>query len=67
MDNETMDKVMEQVGILGRRLMEIQKVLSDVAWNYDSLVLQYAQLRQKEEQEKAKAQTKKAPEKEEKK
>jgi cell division protein FtsB len=63
MDNEMMDKVMEQVAILGRRLMEIQKALSDTAWAYDSLVIQYAQLRQKEEQEKAKAKEVKKEEK----
>ncbi len=57
-----MDKFMEQVAILGRRLMEIQKALSDVAWAYDGMVLQYAQTRQKEEQAKAE---KKVPEKKE--
>ena len=62
MDSETMDKFMEQVAILGRRLMEIQKALSDVAWAYDGMVLQYAQTRQKEEQAKAE---KKVPEKKE--
>ena len=59
-----MDKYMEQVATLGRRLMEIQKTLSDVAWAYDGMVIQYAQTRQKEEQAKAE---KKVPEVKEKK
>ncbi len=59
-----MDKYMEQVAILGRRLMEIQKALSDVAWAYDGMIIQYAQIRQKEEQAKAE---KKTPEPKEKK
>ena len=65
MDSEMMDKFMEQVAILGRQLMVIQNNLSDAAWAYDSLVIQYAQFRQKEEQERAKAKStteKKAPE-----
>ncbi|HYT45850.1 MAG TPA: hypothetical protein VEP90_26220 [Methylomirabilota bacterium] len=63
MDSEMMDKYMEQVAILGRRLMEIQKALSDVAWAYDGMVLQYAQTRQKEEQAEAKKKTPEVKEK----